>query len=162
LHFILEGEEMTDARRIKWVQQAEVVVVGYGGAGATAAITAHDAGAKVLIIEKQHADTPSETRHTPSTRMSGGAWFCTPDFEKAILYLEGMVKMANETLNPERKEMIRVFAHYLADNTAWLKNIGVDLGGIESISPSFKKSLEFEHEIYRQVSKRGSPLQNTI
>ncbi len=32
--------------------QADVVVVGYGGAGAVTAITAYDAGANVLIIEK--------------------------------------------------------------------------------------------------------------
>jgi succinate dehydrogenase/fumarate reductase flavoprotein subunit len=35
-----------------WDQEADVVVVGYGGAGASAAIAAHDAGAKVLIVEK--------------------------------------------------------------------------------------------------------------
>jgi succinate dehydrogenase/fumarate reductase flavoprotein subunit len=35
-----------------WDDQADVVVVGYGGAGASAAIAAHDAGAEVLIVEK--------------------------------------------------------------------------------------------------------------
>jgi succinate dehydrogenase/fumarate reductase flavoprotein subunit len=39
----------------KWDQEADVVVVGYGGAGAVTAITAHDAGANVLVVEK----TPS-------------------------------------------------------------------------------------------------------
>jgi succinate dehydrogenase/fumarate reductase flavoprotein subunit len=32
--------------------EADVVVVGYGGGGATAAITAHGSGAKVIILEK--------------------------------------------------------------------------------------------------------------
>jgi succinate dehydrogenase/fumarate reductase flavoprotein subunit len=32
--------------------EADVIVVGYGGAGASAAIAAHDAGAKVVIVEK--------------------------------------------------------------------------------------------------------------
>lgn len=32
--------------------EADVVILGYGGAGACAAIAAHDAGAKVLLIEK--------------------------------------------------------------------------------------------------------------
>lgn len=36
----------------KWDMQADVVVVGYGAAGAATAITAHDLGAKVLILEK--------------------------------------------------------------------------------------------------------------
>lgn len=37
-----------------WDDETDVVVVGYGGAGASAAIAAHDAGAKVLIVEKNH------------------------------------------------------------------------------------------------------------
>ena len=32
--------------------EADVVIVGYGGAGAVAAITAHDSGADVLVLEK--------------------------------------------------------------------------------------------------------------
>jgi succinate dehydrogenase/fumarate reductase flavoprotein subunit len=36
----------------RWDESADVVVVGYGYAGAVAAIEAHDAGASVLIIEK--------------------------------------------------------------------------------------------------------------
>jgi succinate dehydrogenase/fumarate reductase flavoprotein subunit len=32
--------------------ETDVVVVGYGSAGATAAITAHDNGARVIILEK--------------------------------------------------------------------------------------------------------------
>jgi 3-oxosteroid 1-dehydrogenase len=54
-----------------WDDTADVVVLGYGGAGACAAIEAHDAGAKVLLLEKQ-----SETIHVPNTRMAGGMWHC--------------------------------------------------------------------------------------
>jgi len=39
----------------RWHGEVDVVVVGYGGAGAAAAITAHDAGAKVLILERMSA-----------------------------------------------------------------------------------------------------------
>ncbi len=57
-----------------WQYSADVVIVGYGGAGAVAAITAHDAGANVLIIEK----TPTlaalgvANNKTQSTEISGG------------------------------------------------------------------------------------------
>ena len=57
-----------------WSQSADVVVVGYGGAGAVSAITAFDAGASVIILEK----TPSLaslgiTNGTqPSDQISGG------------------------------------------------------------------------------------------
>jgi hypothetical protein len=36
----------------KWDYTADVVVIGYGAAGGNAAIAAHDAGPKVLILEK--------------------------------------------------------------------------------------------------------------
>jgi succinate dehydrogenase/fumarate reductase flavoprotein subunit len=35
-----------------WNAEYDVVVVGFGGAGATAAVTAADTGAKVLLLEK--------------------------------------------------------------------------------------------------------------
>ena len=38
---------------IRWSEEAEVVIVGYGGAGAVTAIATHDAGAKALVMEKQ-------------------------------------------------------------------------------------------------------------
>ena len=40
--------------------ETDVVCIGYGGAGAAAAITAHDNGAKVLILEKRRlaVETP--------------------------------------------------------------------------------------------------------
>src|SRR5690606_21421494 len=41
--------------------EADVVVIGFGGAGACAAIEAHDAGAEVLLLEKQ-----SEENHHPN------------------------------------------------------------------------------------------------
>ena len=108
-----------------WDKETDVIVVGYGGAGAIAAITAHDNGARVIIIEKQAADTPTKTNHTPSTRMSGGWWLSPGDPEKTIEYIEGLVRIANETLTDERREIIRVFARYLAENTDWLVKIGV-------------------------------------
>ena len=37
---------------LKWHNETDVLVVGYGGAGACAAIEAHDKGAQVLVIEK--------------------------------------------------------------------------------------------------------------
>jgi len=114
-----------------WTEEADVVVVGYGGAGAIAAITAHDAGAKVLVLEKQPRDTPRRTRHTPNTRMSGGAWFYPTELKKAILYLEGMVKIANETLDAERKEIVSTLAEYLISNAGWMKKIGVEIEGEE-------------------------------
>lgn len=56
-----------------WDKEYDVVVIGLGGAGACAAIEAHDAGARVLIVEKQ-----AEATHFSNTRLSGG-YFHYPD-----------------------------------------------------------------------------------
>ena len=77
-------------KQFTWDKSADVVIVGYGGAGAVAAITAHDYGARVLILEKQAADTPTEIRHTPSTRMSGGSFICPTNIPEAATHIQAL------------------------------------------------------------------------
>ncbi len=48
---------------------AGVVIIGSGAAGGCAAIEAHDAGANVVLLEKQ-----PEATHYSNTRMSGGGF----------------------------------------------------------------------------------------
>jgi 3-oxo-5alpha-steroid 4-dehydrogenase len=51
----LIGDEdgvVVGANRIPWHTAYDVVVVGFGGAGASAAIEAHDGGAKVLVVDR--------------------------------------------------------------------------------------------------------------
>jgi len=69
----------------QWDEEADVVVVGFGGAGAVAAIAAKDAGADVLILEKQ-----SSAKHTPSTMMSGGGSHLANDATEAAKYFKAM------------------------------------------------------------------------
>ena len=61
----------------------DVVVVGFGAAGTAAAITACDAGASVVLVEKN-----PEHRHTPSTRMSGGMVMTVTDVDAGTRYLD--------------------------------------------------------------------------
>ncbi|WP_433502064.1 FAD-dependent oxidoreductase [Pseudonocardia halophobica] len=63
--------------------ETDLVIVGFGGAGAAAAITAHDAGASVVVLEKQRAGA-----HTPSTRMSGGLVMAADSAADAAAYLD--------------------------------------------------------------------------
>ena len=49
--FALEDVAALDASSVTWTDEADVVVVGYGGAGAAAAIEAAKAGAKVIMLE---------------------------------------------------------------------------------------------------------------
>jgi succinate dehydrogenase/fumarate reductase flavoprotein subunit len=58
----------------KWDKETDVVVIGYGGAGAVTAITAADAGADVIILEKSPsiASLDIDPRIGPTTSISGG------------------------------------------------------------------------------------------
>lgn len=63
-------------------READIVIVGFGGAGSAAAITARRLGASVIVLEKQ-----DPAHHTPSTRMSGGLVMGVNDPELATTYL---------------------------------------------------------------------------
>ncbi|MFC2056030.1 FAD-dependent oxidoreductase, partial [Chloroflexota bacterium] len=65
----------------KWDKETEVLVVGYGFAGAVAAIDAHDAGAKVLLIEK-------EAHPAGCSPSAGGTIMWVSNVEKAFWYLK--------------------------------------------------------------------------
>lgn len=102
----------------KWDKEADVVCVGYGGAGAVTAITAADAGAKVLIIEKQPADTPDKIRHTPSTRMCASAMMNFYTKEEAIKYLTACSRGATPA------DVIASWAEYATKTKDWIVSIG--------------------------------------
>jgi len=67
--------------RKNWDTEADVVVAGYGLAGATAAIAAHDAGAKVLLVEKLPVPGGNSI-------LSGGGFIYSTDVKEAIKYLK--------------------------------------------------------------------------
>src|SRR5512143_2180218 len=71
----------------KWHKEADVVVVGTGFAGLTAAITAAEAGAKVLIIEK----APQEFEGGNS-KVSGNMWWAPKEgqFEGGLTYAQAI------------------------------------------------------------------------
>ncbi len=101
-----------------WDKEADVVIVGYGGAGAVAAITAADAGADVLILEKQPADTEAQTNHTNSTRLCYSAMMNFYNKEDAIKYLQYCSRGAT----PD--DVIEAWAEYAVGTKDWIEGIG--------------------------------------
>ena len=76
----------------KWNITTDVVIVGYGGAGASAAITAADAGAKVMIFEKCATGGGN-------TAVSSGGMFIPNNEERAFVYLKKTYTFANSEID---------------------------------------------------------------
>ena len=67
----------------QWDYEADVVVVGYGGAGACAAITSYDAGSNVLMLEKAPVNGGN-------TRVAVGGMAIPYDVTNAIKYYRAL------------------------------------------------------------------------
>jgi succinate dehydrogenase/fumarate reductase flavoprotein subunit len=99
----------------KWDYDTEVLVVGYGGAGAVSAITAHDSGAKVLVLEKAPIEGGG------STRMSGGqsAYIEDKDAAGAAEYLY------TGSFGTTPKDVCLAWAEEISRNDDWLTGMGI-------------------------------------
>ncbi|MFC1905088.1 FAD-dependent oxidoreductase [Chloroflexota bacterium] len=98
----------------KWDREFDVVVVGYGAAGAATAITAHDAGASVLILEKA-----PEGEEGGNSRVAGQGWFNPAPVDRAITYFNALCGVYTV---PE--DMVRVWAEEMGKNTDWVRSFG--------------------------------------
>jgi len=142
----------------KWDDEADVIVLGFGGAGASAAIEAHDGGAKVMILEKQ-----PEATHYSNTRMSGGIFHCPdPKGNKAALkeYAKAMFSGENvpwkfEGEQPEWSDgLAEAWAEYAPQNIDFLQRQDPDLktvafGGFTGAAfPDFPGAKECGYRVF--------------
>ena len=129
-----------------WDYEADVVVVGLGGAGASAAIEAYDNGASVLVVEKQpYGEGELEGyAHFSNSRMCGGV-FHSPhpdgDREAMVEYVKAMFSGENcpwklEGEQPHvSEEMARMYVEGIYQLPGWLLSIDPDLDE-EGMAPS--------------------------
>jgi succinate dehydrogenase/fumarate reductase flavoprotein subunit len=128
-----------------WAQSADVVIVGYGSAGAIAAMTAFDAGANVLILEK----TPSlatlgvANNNTDETSISGGggnshicggsSWYITDP----VAHTAWMNRMC---FGATPMDTCEAWAFAIAQNLAWYKanNIPCSVGATPSLTGEYQ------------------------
>ncbi len=99
----------------EFAETFDVIVVGFGFAGAVAAIEAHDHGARVLLIEKM--PDPGGI----SICAGGGLRYGT-DAEAAFSY----VKFTNGGRTPD--DVIRAFAQGIGELKAYLEKLARPLG----------------------------------
>ncbi len=120
---------------------ADIVIIGFGAAGGCAAVTAHDAGAEVVILEKQ-----PENKHYSNSRMSGGG-FHSPspdgDFESIKAYAKAMFSGENlpHKLEGEQPEFSDDLAHawatYAPQNEAFMRGLDPQFKTFSSAAAAF-------------------------
>src|SRR6266550_6828480 len=101
-----------------WDDEAEVVIVGYGGAGASAAVAAHDAGAKVLIVEKN--DGGGNTKLATRT-------FISP--ENSAAAQQHIQALSSGTLDQQTLDSC---LHWMSQNNDFIRKLG---GEVEICPP---------------------------
>ncbi len=106
-------------KTIDWHGEYDVVVVGYGGAGATASIQAADEGANVLVIEKApKGEEGGNTRFALQAVLS----IEKENMDKGIEYFQNL----RGKFNTPSDEMIKTYLDYTSNNYDWLKYLGAD------------------------------------
>jgi succinate dehydrogenase/fumarate reductase flavoprotein subunit len=99
----------------KWNYEADVVVVGIGYAGQNAAIASHDAGAKVLVLEKA-----PEKFAGGNSSVSGGGMRIPQKDPELVDYYRGLC------FGTVPDELCTVMAEALANVPEQLKKLGIE------------------------------------
>ncbi len=141
----------------------DVIVIGGGGAGMCAAIEAHDAGARVALLEADDA-------LGGSTSLSGGVYYAAGTSVQRAAGIEG--DTANDmfeyymTLNQYRVEasLARALSDHAAEGLEWLIGLGVEFApgalyssGVESVARGHAATgsgAAIAAALEREVSKR--------
>ena len=114
-----------DAPKTQEEMTVDVVVLGAGGAGMSAAITAHQAGKNVVILEKMPYVGGNTTKATGGMNAAETSYQKAAGIEDTIeqFYLDTMAG-GYEKSNPE---LVRTMAEHSAAGIDWLASIGAPL-----------------------------------
>ncbi|MBS1125913.1 MAG: flavocytochrome c [Nitrospirae bacterium] len=122
------GKAMTAPAVQQKTDHADVVVIGAGAAGMTAAITAHDAGAKVIVLEKQPITGGN------SMLAAGGMNAAETKYQKEKGIQDSVDLMFQDTMkggnNLNDPELVKILAKNSAGSVDWLASLGADLSNV--------------------------------
>jgi succinate dehydrogenase/fumarate reductase flavoprotein subunit len=127
-----------------WDEIADLVVLGGGGAGAVAAITAHDLGAQVIILEKGQCGG--------NTRLATMAFLCPTNNSRAREHIKAL------SFGGLADDIIDVYVEWASGNVDYIKELG---GVVEPCHPgaSFPALTGAETMLrYRVKGRRESEL----
>ncbi len=108
------GAQESSPQAPEWDKEADVVIIGTGFAGLSAAIVAKDAGAKVLILEKM-----SREYEGGNSRVSGNMWWTPTNLPEALEYMEALCAGLTDS------ESLQALAEEMLKLNGWLESMGV-------------------------------------
>lgn len=124
-----ETEELAEDS-IEWDLETEVLVCGYGGAGASCAIEASDNGAQVLIIEK--AALPGGSMARCGGCIMGAGTRVQEELgveDSADGLYDWIQTCVNESYNLCPDDIIRVYADESGENVNWMMDLCTEYCG---------------------------------
>ena len=108
--------------------QADIIIVGAGGAGMAAAISAHDAGASVIILEQMGYAGGN------TSRSEGGMNAAETKSQAALGITDSVQTMIDDTMKGGKNLSDLALVTFMAENSAatvdWLTDLGMDLSGV--------------------------------
>ena len=117
------------------VYDVDVVVVGAGAAGLSAAITAQEAGANVLLLEKGGITGGSTVRSGGKILAAGTPWQEKQGYtDNADMMYDYLMSFDRDGIMSET--LVRTFCDNSAENLQWLEDRGVKVQDVEYIHSS--------------------------
>ena len=144
------AEEAAPAEKAAETLDCDVVVIGAGGAGMTAAITASDEGANVIILESTSFPGGNSVRSTGGMNAGPTEWRNMNEFGEAAGVEATLKKVANYPDNERIQELGKIveeqWAAYQADpqgyfDTSELFQLDTLIGGGGMNDPALVKKL---------------------
>lgn len=123
-----EEEKDTADKKDELNKSCDIVVVGAGGAGMTAAINAKEAGKDVILVEKAGIVGGNTSRSTGGMNAAETHYQKEQNIDDSVQqFIEDTMKGGHDLNDPE---LVKVLAENSSDSIDWLDSIGAKLSDI--------------------------------